>query len=893
MPNDDAKKLANGRWFQLLTQIGGIDPEFLKDDHGPCPLCGGDDRWRWDDRNEDGGGYCNQCGGKNGTGGAISGFDLLMRARGWDFKTAAREVTVALGGEVADAKPTTAKRKTKPARIPEKPPFAADAPAPGKSVAQWCYTDINGDQLFWIQRYEDPTKPDKRGKPKKTMVHRTWLDGGWHFPKKTDEFTSEWPSPRPLLGQAGLPRRPEAPVLAVEGETTYDAACLLFPGHVVVTWSNGSKAVGHVDWTPLQNRDVVIWRDNDKDGEQCEAKLVGILREVGAASIRVVQPPEGAPVGWDLADAEDWDEADAAAYLEANSSEAPEGGGGDLAPPEASDSAPKPKRPFGLLGFAGDDFYYQPDESGQVTVISGSKHSAINMLRIARLEYWLDKYPKYNGQGEVINVNWQAAFNDLFAEQYRVGFFDPERIRGLGAWWDRKRVVLHLGDRLIVDEKVHYLTQPFDSTYHYQRLRRLEGPGDAVPLSDAEAMQVIEIASAFQWEDPSSAFLLAGWLAIAAICGCLKWRPHLWLTAAKGTGKSTIIDRFVGVLLGDLFIQPEGTATEPGIRQDLMSSALAVVFDEAGAAKEKDKMRIQSIIEFARSCSKEGKGKIMKGSSDQSGAKKFSPKAMFLLSSVTTALKEGQDSSRFTQLTLKKDERLSKEQQAKHWADLDMALASTITEEFALRLIARTINLIPMIREAVDVFEVATAEHLGTPRLGEQYGALAAGAWSLCSQEPPTLEQAREWLRQHPLMAQAESSEVDDEKSCLQTILEHQLRVDVDRGVKTATVLALLEIAADRRFQDDGIDKPRAVKALGAIGVTVKDGRLMVSNTAKGLRKLLKDTPFEACWPTVLGRMPDARKPQSSVWFPGVGTTRATSLPLPQFKDEDDSSVSG
>jgi hypothetical protein len=572
------------------------------------------------------------------------------------------------------------------------------------------------------------------------------------------------------------------------------------------------------------------------------------------------------------------------------------GSSGDLGGPDdngASDeSAPKPKRPFGLLGFAGDDFYYQPDESGQVTVISGPRHSAINMLRLARRSYWSKKYPRFNKDGDFIGIDWAGAFDDLFSAQYRVGFFDPERIRGLGAWWDRKRVVLHLGDRLIVDGEVHYLTQPFDSTYHYQRLRRLEGPGDAVPLSDAEAMQVIEIASAFQWEDPSSAFLLAGWLAIAAICGCLKWRPHLWLTAAKGTGKSTIIDRFVGVLLGDLFIQPEGTATEAGIRQDLMSSAMAVVHDEAGAAKEKDKIRIQAIIEFARSCSKEGKGKIMKGSSDQSGAKKFSPKAIFLLSSVTTALREGQDSSRFSQLTLKKNESLTKEQQAKHWADLDMTLASTITEEFALRLIARTINLIPMIREAVDVFEVATAEHLGTPRLGEQYGALAAGAWSLCSQVAPTLEEAREWLKQHPLVAQAENSEVDDEKSCLQTILEHQLRVDVDMGVKTATVLALLEIAADRRFQDDGIDKHRAVKALGAIGVGVKDGRLMVSNTAKALRKLLRETPFESCWPTVLARMPDARKPENAVWFAGVGTTRATSLPLPQFKDEDEGFVS-
>jgi hypothetical protein len=571
------------------------------------------------------------------------------------------------------------------------------------------------------------------------------------------------------------------------------------------------------------------------------------------------------------------------------------------------------KRPFGLLGFAGDDFYYQPDESGQITVIPRSKHSAINMLGLARLAYWQARYGRTNNAGNTV-IDWQGAFDELFEEQYRVGFFDPDRVRGLGAWWDQGRVVLHLGDRLIVDGGVHYLTTPFQSTYRYQRLRRLEGPGEAVPLTDAEAMQVLEIAACFQWEEATSASLLAGWVALAPICGALAWRPHAWLTAASGTGKSTILERFVGVLVGDMFIQPEGGATEPGIRQELMSSAVAVVLDEAESNKEKDKSRIQAILEFARSCSSEGKGRIMKGSADQSGAKKFSAKAMFLMSSVATALKEGADKSRFTQLTLRKNERLSKAQLAEHWAQLDKALAATITDKFAERLIARTINLIPMIRDAVEVFQVAVAEHLGTPRFGQQYGALAAGAWSLQSQVAPTIEEARAWLAANPLQSQAEGSEVEDEKSCLQTILEQQIRVDIDGGSKNRTVLELLRVVRDSMgeavkpvkrllsdgtmgvmVEDRGVDEEIAARALGQIGIVVKlglvngatssrdmDWRLLISNTAKGMRRLLRETPWETCWPTVLGRMEGASK-SGPTWFPQLGTSRATSLPMPDL----------
>jgi predicted P-loop ATPase len=347
---EDIHQLANDRWFRILTQLGGIDGDFLQDKHGPCPLCGGEDRFRWDDKGGDGGGYCNQCGGKQKAGGAISGFDLLMRSRGWDFKEAASQVREFLGGTIAASIKKTGK-PPKDARTPMKPPVDVEPPPLGKAVAQWCYTDLNGDPLYYIQRFEDATKPDKRGKPRKTMVHRTWLDCKWHFPKRTDPFTSEWPSPRPMLGQHELLKRPDAPVLIVEGETTYDAACLLFPGHVVISWSNGSKSVGLVTWQPLIGRDVVIWPDNDDDGKKCTTKLVGILRGIGAASLVVVTPPEGASVGWDLADAEDWNESDAAAHLAEHTGapvESEEGGNGGSDAGKTGGSMPDSPAPAAL-----------------------------------------------------------------------------------------------------------------------------------------------------------------------------------------------------------------------------------------------------------------------------------------------------------------------------------------------------------------------------------------------------------------------------------------------------------------------------------------------------------------------------------------------------------------
>jgi len=85
---------ARGRWREILPQFG-IDTRFLRNKHGPCPICGGKDRFRFDDREGSGSYYCNQCG-------PGPGLLLIRKLRGWDHKTACTEVDKIIGsGEAA------------------------------------------------------------------------------------------------------------------------------------------------------------------------------------------------------------------------------------------------------------------------------------------------------------------------------------------------------------------------------------------------------------------------------------------------------------------------------------------------------------------------------------------------------------------------------------------------------------------------------------------------------------------------------------------------------------------------------------------------------------------------------------------------------------------------
>ena len=75
---------AIGRWRGVLIGVG-IDRSFLTGKHCPCPMCGGEDRFRFDDKEGRGTYYCGGCG-------AGDGMRLAMLWTGLDFKACAKRI---------------------------------------------------------------------------------------------------------------------------------------------------------------------------------------------------------------------------------------------------------------------------------------------------------------------------------------------------------------------------------------------------------------------------------------------------------------------------------------------------------------------------------------------------------------------------------------------------------------------------------------------------------------------------------------------------------------------------------------------------------------------------------------------------------------------------------
>lgn len=90
MQRRNVHEVAADRWPGILSALGVLDEKQITGRHCPCPICGGKDRFRFDDKDGRGTWFCSHCGAGNGV-------DLVLKAKGWDFKTAAKEIEQAAG----------------------------------------------------------------------------------------------------------------------------------------------------------------------------------------------------------------------------------------------------------------------------------------------------------------------------------------------------------------------------------------------------------------------------------------------------------------------------------------------------------------------------------------------------------------------------------------------------------------------------------------------------------------------------------------------------------------------------------------------------------------------------------------------------------------------------
>lgn len=161
---------------------------------------------------------------------------------------------------------------------------------------EYTYTDEHGEVLVTVRKYFDKSETgdlilDSTGKPKKQF--RQFMNGRQGIPE-----------PRPLYNIPNI--LTSDTVIWVEGEKCADALSQL--GYVATCTIGGSgmlseNTASKFDFTPLRNKNVILWPDNDAAGKRLAGIVEAQAKEAGAKSTLMLQIPSTQEEKWDAADA--------------------------------------------------------------------------------------------------------------------------------------------------------------------------------------------------------------------------------------------------------------------------------------------------------------------------------------------------------------------------------------------------------------------------------------------------------------------------------------------------------------------------------------------------------------------------------------------------------------
>lgn len=740
------------------------------------------------------------------------------------------------------------------------PPSDAPAPPVTRFDVTYAYRSVDGIALRYVGRKE--ATADKR----KSFVPITWgtLNGktGWH---KRHPLV-----PRCLYGLDRLAAMPDRTVIVCEGEKAADAASTLLPDYPCVTWSAGTANVAANDWSVLAGRPVVIWPDNDAPGHKAATQLQAILRSIAARVeiLRVDDLPDGA-------DAADIRPDSPVAWLrERLTPKQPDPVAPEL-PPDAHIESDGHREGIVPLGHDRSVYFYYSLSGRQVVAIPTQQHTRNMLMSLASVPHYWQRSRHISEKGAIL---WDDATDWLMRSCRDVGIYNPERVRGRGAWLDNGRAVLHMGDRLLVDGRIEPLLLAGSTAIYSAALPLAIENGR--PLSNADAHKICVISGKLRWQRPISGTLFAGWIVCAMVCGALRWRPSIYVTGSSGSGKSWLLENVLAPLVGPIALQVQSKTSEAGIRQTLNSDALPVIFDEFEREDAQAAARVQGVLDLMRQSSSESERKIIKGTQNQASARFFRIRSCFAFSSINVGTAHAADESRLSILALQPPADSNETSQSAFRA-LAEETAALVTPAYAAGLLARSVGLLAIIRENAETFAVAVSMRLGTRRLGDQIGTLLAGAYSLHSTRVISLDVALAYVDRQEWGDATTQDQQKDEDRLLSHLTSHRVRLSLGNGPAMDITIGRLIAAAFGG--DERISADTANQELRDYGIRASPNHpfgIWVSTNHPAIAKAVAVTPWAGNWSRTLSRLPDAETCVKAMRF-GIGHVgKATWLPL-------------
>lgn len=547
-----------------------------------------------------------------------------------------------------------------------------------------------------------------------------------------------------------------------------------------------------------------------------------------------------------------------------------------------------PGCPVTPLGSVDGNIFCYLNDVGQFRLVEAGKHSknVLTSLFATTTDWLRAHYPRTIDKETGRARSWM---NEPVAEalmgacQMTCPSLDlTDALRGRGVWPGADGdLVVHLGSTLIAGAGQMQAGRTLGRHIYPRRSEMLVPVADAQPAGarDGPAAELSGWLGRWRFEHAGGARLLTGWIGAALVCGALPWRPHVWLIAPRGAGKSTLI-AFLARLLDGMLLAVEDT-TEAALRSTLECDALPIALDEQEPSEDTNQ-RLHRIINLLRLAS--SGGTVIRGTADHGVVRQVLRFGAIAASVVRPPLTT-QDLTRITPLALRPLARDA----------VPPALPASVLRLLGRRLFRRMLDAWPRWEETRAQFHRGLRESGLDARNADQFGTLLACAWLLEHDLPPDSDTLAEWCSGALEVALPHLEEDRPEWfRCIEFLAG--LTVPDEFGKRHVSVAELAAVAsrrAESRTSEDGLvtetEVANAQAALARVGLRVEqpgieDGWLAVANSHPQLARLFERsrwagrTGTAGAWKGVLEQAPGARL-TGAVRF-GARTSRCVRVPL-------------
>jgi hypothetical protein len=465
--------------------------------------------------------------------------------------------------------------------------------------------------------------------------------------------------------------------------------------------------------------------------------------------------------------------------------------------------------------------------------------------------HWCEQnYTEFHPKKEETFFNHRHLATDVISKCQQMGLYKENSERRFGVWPGQDNAALYVnGDELWRNNGEVLNTRFYDGKV-YPKSGDVGFDAATPSASKEDVIQVLEVFGQYKWRCDMVPEMLLGWFVCATLAPALERRPHCYVTAPAGVGKTVLLNT-MSAMLGPLAYKATGLQSKAALYQSIGGTPRAVILDEAEADSSNRKWK--DMLEIARSSysrEEEDAGIVVGG---QSGtAKSYRFYAPFFAASIVPGCFEAADLSRWCifeatgRITNTADKPLSREQ----------------ARELGARLAAKAVRQWSVLQASLEVIRHAVMLQGGDARLADTIGPLLAGYWVLVSDSAATPDDANTLVGLCGLNRHINQREETDQVRCLEALLSRVMALpEVVSGFLIRQPMSIGEAIAKICSNPTGsLELQNRLTQLG-LRVTMMKGRwaILVANSPEHaeLRKLFRGTKWQhGGWPTTLRRLP-------------------------------------